>query len=52
MLTAISAGVTALIAVPMGVWIVRVFSAATPAAISRWFTKSVFFAEPITPTYA
>ena len=36
--TAISSGVTALIAVPMGVWTKAIFSSGMPASRSRWFT--------------
>ena len=50
MLTAISAGVTARMAVPMGVWICAMDSSGMPASRSRWFTEAVLVREPMTPT--
>lgn len=48
--TAISSGVTALMGVPTGVWTKAIFSSGMPASRRRWFTKAVFFREPMTPT--
>ena len=48
--TAISSGVTALMAVPTGVWTKAMAFSAMPASRSRWLTKAVFFREPMTPT--
>ena len=50
MLTAISAGVTAWIAVPMGVWICAMDSSGMPASRSLRFTEAVLVREPMTPT--
>ena len=47
--TAISSGVTALMAVPMGVWTLAMAASLMPASRSRALTLAVLAREPMTP---
>ena len=47
--TAISSGVTALMAVPMGVWTEAMAVSLIPTSRRRWLTLAVLLREPMTP---